>query len=316
MTSTLENAIVNRSALRRLGPAALLSTLGLFGLGLGGCAGSNSALLDANRALQDRNTELAQRADSLTRLNQELQRALQERDGLLSQANMTINDLRSGSGGAQARIDELNRRIAELGQFGDINIALDPETDKLLEQLAQQYPDLLEYDRVRGMIRFKSDLTFDSGSDVVRSGAKPSLQALAGILTGAAAQYDVRVVGHTDSQRLSAGTAARHTSNIRLSADRAISVRNELSNAGVDRNRIEIGGWGEFSPRVPNNPNGNTAENRRVEIFLVRPMGSRIPVNAAPEGSLPPRGSAPARSGGATTPARPATPPPAEEIMK
>jgi len=299
---------------RRLSPAALLMALGLFGMGLGGCAGSNSALLEANRALQDRNNELAQRSDSLTRLNQELQRALQERDGLLSQANMNINDLRSGSGASQAELDALRQQIGNL-KFGDISIALDPETDRLLKEFAAQYPDLLEYDSARGMVRFRSDLTFDSGSDAVRSSARPSIEALARILSGPAAQYDVRVVGHTDSQRMTSGTAARHTNNIRLSADRAISVRNVMASAGVDRNRIEIGGWGEFSPRVPNTGNGNTPENRRVEIYLVRPMGSRIPVSAAPEGSLPPRGSAPARSA-APAPSRPATPAQAEEIMK
>lgn len=300
---------------RRLTPAALLITLGLFGMGLGGCAGSNSALLEANRALQDRNNELAQRSDSLTRLNQELQRALQERDGLLSQANMTINDLRNGSGASQAELDALRNQIAGL-KFGDISIALDPETDRLLKELAAQYPDLLEYDAARGLVRFKSDLTFDSGSDAVKSSARPSIEALARILSGAAAQYDVRVVGHTDSQRLSSGTAARHTTNIRLSADRAISVRNVLASTGVDRNRIEIGGWGEFNPRVPNSGNGNTPENRRVEIYLVRPMGSRIPVNAAPEGSLPPRGSAAPSRSAAPAPSRPASQPASEEIMK
>jgi hypothetical protein len=33
-------------------------------------------------------------------------------------------------------------------------------------------------------------------------------------------------------------------------------------------------GWGEYRPAVTNTPSGNTPQNRRVEIFLVKSAGS------------------------------------------
>ena len=52
-----------------------------------------------------------------------------------------------------------------------------------------------------------------------------------------------------------------------LSAHRAISVRDALVGDGVSANRMQIAGYGEFRPIVPNGPNG-AAANRRVEIYL------------------------------------------------
>jgi chemotaxis protein MotB len=299
--------------LGRAGAGAVVGILAVAGMGLGGCSGSNSALLEANRALQDRNTALTQQNDSLSTQNQQLQNALSERDAALNEARTSISNM--GNSDAAARLAELEARMKNQ-KFGDINIALDASTDAALRELANQHPDLLEYDAARGLLRFKSDLTFDSGSDQVKAGAKSSLQAFANILNGAAAQYDVRIIGHTDAQRLSAPTAARHTSNLRLSCDRAISVRGELVGYGVNRDRFEVGGRGEFDPLVPNTSSGNTPQNRRVDVYLVKPVGSRIPVTPTPEGTLPPRGSR-----AATTPSRPSTPPsrPAstsEDVMK
>ena len=107
------------------------------------------------------------------------------------------------------------------------------------------------------------------------------------MLTSNEAQgYDVVVVGHTDSQRISSGTAQRHPTNMHLSAHRAISVRKVLGDRGVAWERIQAAGWGEHRPAVPNNANGGTAENRRVEIYLVPstfrgPSGSAAPAPTA-----------------------------------
>jgi hypothetical protein len=61
--------------------------------------------------------------------------------------------------------------------------------------------------------------------------------------------------------------AAQHPTNMHLSAHRAISVRDALVSDGVTANRMQVAGYGEFRPIVPNGANG-AAQNRRVEIFL------------------------------------------------
>lgn len=303
--------MMNSGVRRRARVLVALAGCGLGVMTLSGCASSNSALLEANRALQDRNTQLTNENAALSRLNQELQAALAARDKAISEMQAALSAAQSGQGDLASRLAALDNQFKNL-QFGNM-IALDPQTDEALRALAAQYPDLLEYDAARGLLRFKADLTFDSGSDQVRSQARSALNLLAGILNQAAAQYDVRVVGHTDAQRLSAATASRHTTNIRLSADRAISVRNVLKDASVRPERLEIAGRGEFDPIVPNGSNGAEQRNRRVEIFLVKP--SRTGSVTPPSGDA---GVSPGASRSRTTaPARPA-PAPAkeEEIMK
>lgn len=285
---------------------ALAMALGIAALatGLGGCNSGNQALGEANRALQDRNTALTQENESLKNLVNQLNGNLSAKEKYINEQNMLMNDLRAGRGNVDSQLADMQRRL-ESQNFGQLNVsALDPNTDQALRDLAAQHSDLLEYDSARGLLRFKADLTFPSGSDQLGSSAKTTLSQLAGILNSAAAGYDCRVVGHTDSQRLSSGTRQKHSTNIRLSCDRAISVRNELVTGGVMASRFEVGGRGEFDPMVPNRGNGNTPENRRVEIFLV-PARTKVDMGAMDSGS----------SGGSGSPSRPASSS-GDDIMK
>jgi chemotaxis protein MotB len=240
-----------------------------------GCASQAEIdrLNEANRALTDQNTRLQSDLEGarneIIRLGSgsigkegavaELQRQLRE---ALAQRDRAIGDLK----GFEGRLGNL--------QFGEV----DPEMDRALTTLAEQYPELFTYDRASGMIRVNSDLTFDSGQANVKSAAKPALQALARVLTSGPAQaYDVVIEGHTDSQRISSGTAQRHPTNRHLSAHRAIAVLDEMRGLGVNPQKMMAAGWGEFRPAVPNNPNGNTPANRRVELFLVKSRGTFTP---------------------------------------
>lgn len=266
---------------------------------LGGCQ-SNADLIETNRTLTER-----------------IEQLIQETNQLKSQLELAQGELasqRKANGDLLAIRDQLlteNQNLRDmLKKFrGDIEglqfQALDPSTDAALRELADQYPDLLEYDAARGMIRFKSDVTFASGSDEVSSAAKPSIDALARILlTEAASAYDVRIVGHTDAQRISPPTAKKHATNWHLSTHRAISVGRELLATGVTATRVEAAGRGEFDPLVPNNANGNTAANRRVEVFLVRGANKQGAIGA----------SAPKTAPGTTRPA--GTTKKTEDIMK
>jgi chemotaxis protein MotB len=171
---------------------------------------------------------------------------------------------------------------------------LDPETDRALQALAAQYPDLIKYDAARGMLQFMADLTFDSGSDQVKPKAREGLQRLAQILAGSSASgYDVRLVGHTDSQRPSR-SAGRFPTNRHLSVARSIAVEEALRAGGIPGSRMETSGWGEYRPAVANSPSGGTPANRRVEIFIVPGTGTgfgssepALPVNASPAPSAP-----------------------------
>ncbi len=267
--------------LRRLAPVLLMGAGLAFAGTLGGCA-NNSGLLDSSRALQERNTQLVAE-------NQSLRTALDAAQSELGGLRKANADLRALSDQLLVENAHLKDRLAQFdSDLANLKFAaLDTETDAALRELAAQYPDLIEYDAARGLLRFKSDFTFASGSDQVSSTGKSSIDALARILNATAAQnYDIRIVGHTDSQRISSTTAKLHPTNWHLSTHRAISVGRELQNMGIDPTRIEAAGRGEFDPLVPNSANGNTPQNRRVDIYIVR--GYRRSAGAAPAPSPAP----------------------------
>lgn len=259
----------------------LAKTFAVISLTLGaslltGCVGQGDYdnLYETNRSLTDRNAqlerEIAEARASLDRFRGSNVGA----EGALSGLQRENDELRRQRDQALADLRSLESRMAGL-DFG----RLDAETDRALSALAAQFPDLIKYDAARGMLRFASDLTFDSGSDIVKPEAVPALQALAQILnSSAASQYEVWIEGHTDTQRISARTAPKHPTNRHLSAHRAISVISELNKLSVNNGKMLAAGWGEFRPAVANTASGNTPANRRVEIYLAKAReGGNIP---------------------------------------
>src|SRR5262249_49595645 len=205
----MNNGVIDFRRLARVGIALLVA-------GLGGCASQQSydQLMDTNRSLTERNTELQRMNQELQNENALMQRDRTAKEALLSELTRTNDSLKKQLSDAGVNIDDLMRRLSGLSLT-----PLDPETDRALTALAAQYPDLIKYDSAKGMLRFASDLTFASGQDTVTDSAKQSLSALAKILnSGAAAAYEIIVVGHTDAQPISAGTAQRHPTNVHLSA--------------------------------------------------------------------------------------------------
>ncbi len=257
--------------------ACLMVGVATVGLGLTGCIGQSEydRLAELNRSLTARNAELQRERD-------ECRNSLDLMRGNIGSSAGTLEDLRRQNADLRAQLDKALADYRSMGdrlsgmQFGP----LDAATDAMLQQLVSQYPGLMTYDPLRGMIRFNADLTFDSGSDVVRPQAKEALAKLAEILNSQSASvYDVIVEGHTDSQRISRPETVReHRTNRRLSTNRANSVINEIGNMGVNQQRLMAAGWGEYRPAVPNAPGGNTPQNRRVEIYLAKWQGAGAPM--------------------------------------
>ncbi len=264
---TQRTAFFSRHNVRR---AALLALAGLTAT-LGGCISQvdYDNLLVTNRTLTNRNQELRASLDECEAARSALGGSRQTGDTTISQLTAQLNEKDSLLDDYEQRMRQLEEQMQGFS-FG----ALDPVTDAALADLAARHSNLLSYDSAQGMLRFNSDLTFGSGSDVVSAGAKQTLSSLARILKGSgASQYDLVIVGHTDSQRISSGTARRHPTNMHLSCHRAISVRNELTTLGIDGSKIQAAGWGDQRPLVPNSADGNTPANRRVEIYVGRSVG-------------------------------------------
>jgi chemotaxis protein MotB len=149
--------------------------------------------------------------------------------------------------------------------------ALPVELSTLLEDFAKQH-DMVDYDSSRGVVKFKSDLLFDKGSDNVAASAVEAVKSLTTILnTEQGKKFDVIIAGHTDDIPIQKpDTRAKHPTNWHLSSHRAIAVLNVMESNGIEPKRMSVRGFSEYRPVAENKPNkGGNPQNRRVEIYIV-----------------------------------------------
>lgn len=150
--------------------------------------------------------------------------------------------------------------------------ALPVELSTMLEDFAKQQPDMITYDSSRGVVKFKSDLLFDKGSDNVAASAIEAIKSLCGIMNSQEGKkFDVIIAGHTDDiPILKPETRAKHPTNWHLSSHRAIAVLNVMENNNIEPKRMSVRGFSEFRPIAENKPNkAGNPQNRRVEIYIV-----------------------------------------------
>jgi chemotaxis protein MotB len=149
--------------------------------------------------------------------------------------------------------------------------ALPVELSTLLEDFAKQH-DMVTYDSSRGLVKFKSDLLFDKGSDNVAASAIEAVKSLTTILNSEqGVKFDIIIAGHTDDIPIQKPeTRAKHPTNWHLSSHRAIAVLKVMESNNIDSKRLSARGFGEYRPIAANKPGkkGN-AQNRRVEIYIV-----------------------------------------------
>lgn len=219
----------------------------------------------SSRSLKEQLVAAQQERDvanaNIQTVREQLTQARAENDALQAQ----INDLNLAMDVQVQKYDDMLRRVSQL-EFSP----LPAELEEALDHLAAAYPDLLTFDADRGLLRFSSDFSFDSGSAELTPEAAATLATLADILVAEPADaFELRLVGHTDNVPVERpATLRKHPTNVHLSVHRAIAVRAELVAAGVEPERIQVAGYGEFRPIVPNGPKG-ARENRRVELLLV-----------------------------------------------
>jgi chemotaxis protein MotB len=153
-----------------------------------------------------------------------------------------------------------------------LGVALPVELSTKLEDFAKANEQMVSFDANTGIVKFKSDLLFEKGSDKVAPTAIEAVKSLCGILNSQEGKkFDIIIAGHTDDLPiLKADTRAVHPTNWHLSAHRAISVLDVMTTNSLDPKRLSIRGFGEYRPVAPNAPNkkGNP-QNRRVEIYIV-----------------------------------------------
>ena len=104
-----------------------------------------------------------------------------------------------------------------------------------------------------------SNLEFDLGKSTIRDRSFPTLNRVAALLVEK--NFSLKLAGHTDI------TGSKEL-NMRLSKDRAESIKAYLVGQGANASRIEATGYGPDQPIATNKTAAGRQENRRVEFTL------------------------------------------------
>lgn len=107
-----------------------------------------------------------------------------------------------------------------------------------------------------------STLVFDSGKAMIRPDVEATVKEMLQLIAPYSAQYSYAVEGHTDSTPMV--KSALFASNWELSSARAITVRQRLEEAGIDKSRIRIEGYAETKPLPASLLDGLTPEERHA----------------------------------------------------
>jgi outer membrane protein OmpA-like peptidoglycan-associated protein len=134
------------------------------------------------------------------------------------------------------------------------------KTDMRAQLLAQLNSILQTNDSARGLIVNMSDVLFDTGSFTLKPGAREKLAKVSGILL-AHPGLTMQIEGHTDS-------VGSDGFNVKLSEQRADSVKDFLGEQGVSLSSITAQGFGKAEPVATNDTSEGRQRNRRVEIVV------------------------------------------------
>ena len=161
----------------------------------------------------------------------------------------------------QAALSQKQAAEAEAEKARQSAAKAEAEKADMRAQLLAQLSSILQTnDSARGLIVNMSDVLFDTGSFTLKPGAREKLAKVSGILL-AHPGLTMQIEGHTDS----VGTDGF---NVRLSEQRANSVRDFLGEQGVSPSSITAQGFGKAEPVATNDTAEGRQRNRRVEIVV------------------------------------------------
>ncbi|MEW6041726.1 MAG: OmpA family protein [Elusimicrobiota bacterium] len=141
--------------------------------------------------------------------------------------------------------------------------------DKLSETVEKQ--NLKKYMSVTSdneyiKIVFNNPVLFDTGNADIKPQAQMMLHSVSQTLKDM--PNEVIVEGHTDNVPILGG---KYESNWELSVARALAVIRYLSHVeGISHKKFAAAGYGEYRPLFPNDTEEHKAQNRRIEIKIVR----------------------------------------------
>ncbi|HEY3704377.1 MAG TPA: OmpA family protein [Terracidiphilus sp.] len=135
------------------------------------------------------------------------------------------------------------------------------QEQQMRERLKQQLNQVLQtQDTARGLIVSMPDVLFDFNKYTLKGEAREKLAKVSGILL-AYPDLKVQVEGYTDS-------IGSDDYNLKLSDQRADSVRDYLVQQSVPDANVTAQGYGKTHPVADNATSSGRAQNRRVELVV------------------------------------------------
>ena len=152
--------------------------------------------------------------------------------------------------------DSVSFVIADAGTVDSATVQLRP-LPKIEEVIETPKPVV-----VVGQTFILHNMNFATNKVTILPSSESALKTLYDIMQ-AIPTCRIKIIGHTDN----VGT---DEFNQRLSEGRAKAIRDELINRGIAGDRIEAEGRGESEPMADNDTEEGRAQNRRVEIEILK----------------------------------------------
>lgn len=240
-----------------------------------GCGALKQELADTTEQLESTESTLAKvraelascqdTVDGLSRDKEGLQSDLNERSDELAACQATVDELKETSSLQGAELEARLQELRKLREDSQRNARLYDDLVSKLRSMIDAGQLEVTNERGRLVINLPQDILFSSGS---ASLGREGITAISEVGKVLATIGDRRfqVEGHTDNVPIS---TSRFPSNWELSAARALAVVKLLIDSGVKETSLSGAGYGEFSPRVPNDSAKQREQNRRIEIVLV-----------------------------------------------
>ena len=122
----------------------------------------------------------------------------------------------------------------------------------------------------RGQLEVLDKIYFETAKAVIKPISFPILDAIAATLKGNPQILLMEVQGHADER-------GDDDYNMRLTEDRAASVKAYLTEHGVEADRLQSHGYGETKPICNQHSEGCWSKNRRVEFVILRRSDNPAP---------------------------------------
>ena len=194
--------------------------------------------------------ENAERIDAVDKKAQQGISAAQAADQKAGQAQQAADTAQGAAQAADRKADTANQGVQQANnRIGTLESRISSINDNYTQSESQT-------------------VTFPNNSATLSSDAKSTLDQIAGNLGGQQSGYMLELEGYTDGR-------GSEQYNIGLSQRRAEAVERYLVSKNIPLFRIAIVGLGKENPVADNKTTGGRAQNRRVEVRVLKSAGNR-----------------------------------------